>query len=102
IVNDAANRTLAVEADLSREDFDVIINASPIGIKGTATFPFALERLAPSMLVADIAALAGATPLLRAARDAGCEISDGNDMLSAQIALIAGFATGLPARTPLT
>lgn len=101
IVNAAAQRDLAVEADLSQSDFDVILNASPIGIKGTATFPFAPERLVSSMLVADIAALSGDTPLLRAARAAGCAISDGNDMLSAQIALIAGFAAGRPAGTPL-
>lgn len=101
IVNAAAQRDLAVEADLSQSDFDVILNASPIGIKGTATFPFAPERLVSSMLVADIAALAGDTPLLRAARAAGCATSDGNDMLSAQIALIAGFAAGRPAGTPL-
>lgn len=101
IVNAAAQRDLAVEADLSQSDFDVILNASPIGIKGTATFPFAPERLVSSMLVADIAALAGDTPLLCAARAIGCAISDGNDMLSAQIALIAGFAAGRPAGTPL-
>lgn len=101
IVNAAAQRDLAAEADLSQSDFDVILNASPIGIKGTATFPFAPERLVSSMLVADIAALAGDTPLLRAARAAGCATSDGNDMLSAQIALIAGFAAGRPAGMPL-
>lgn len=101
IVNEAAGAELAVAADLARNDYDVIINASPIGIKGTAVFPFCADRLKPSMLVADIAALAGETPLLRAAREIGCPTSDGNDMLEAQIALIAGFAAGRPAGTPL-
>lgn len=101
IVNAAAQCELAVKANLADSDFDIIVNASPIGIKGTAKFPFATERLTPSMLVADIAALAGDTPLLRAARAVGCATSDGNDMLSAQIALIAGFAAGRPAGTPL-
>ena len=34
-------------------------------------------------------------------RALGCATSDGKDMLKAQIALIAGFAAGLPAGTPL-
>lgn len=77
--------------------YDVIVNASPIGIKGDARFPVSAEALTGDMLVADIAALQGDTALLRDAKAAGAATSDGNDMLEAQIALIAGFAAGLPA-----
>lgn len=101
IANDAAQAAIAAAGDLARDDYDVIVNASPIGIKGTAVFPFASERLSEAMLVADIAALAGETPLLAAARQRGCAVCDGNDMLQAQIALIAGFAAGLPAGTAI-
>ncbi|TIU42724.1 ThiF family adenylyltransferase [Mesorhizobium sp.] len=82
-------------------DYDVVINASPIGIKGGSRFPMPEDSIRSSMLVADIASLAGETELLRAARAAGATISDGNDMLSAQLRLIAGFAAGLPAGIPL-
>ena len=75
----------------------MIVNASPIGIKGDARFPVPGEALTGYMLVADIAALQGDTALLRDAKAAGAATSDGNDMLEAQIALIAGFAAGLPA-----
>ena len=76
---------------------DVLINASPVGLKGGAAFPVDLRGLRRNMLVADIASLARRTELLEAAAGAGCATSDGTDMLQAQIGLIAGFAAGLPA-----
>lgn len=101
MTNAAAGRDLARAGDPSRPDHDVIVNASPIGIKGDAAFPVPEEALDPAMLVADIASLSAETELLRAARRRGCATSDGNDMLAAQIALIADFAAGLPVGTPL-
>lgn len=79
----------------------VLINASPVGLKEGAAFPVDLAGLAPGILVADIASLARQTELLGAARAAGCATSDGNDMLAAQIRLIAGYAAGLDAGQPL-
>lgn len=76
---------------------DVLINASPVGLKGGTAFPVDLCGLHPGMLVADIASLARRTELLATAAAAGCATSDGADMLGAQIGLIAGFAAGLPA-----
>jgi shikimate dehydrogenase len=102
MVNGLLKREAATALDpLAEARFDVVINASPIGIKGNAGFPISPEALHSDMLVADIAALSGETQLLRDARAAGAATSDGNDMLQAQIALIAGFASGLPAGTPL-
>ncbi|MDK1389799.1 ThiF family adenylyltransferase [Sinorhizobium sp. 8-89] len=100
--NAVRGRECARAADVSGGwDYDVVINASPIGIKGSAQFPMPEASLHADLLVADIASLTAQTPLLRAARAAGATTSDGNDMLSAQIKLIAGFAVGLPAGTPL-
>ena len=82
-------------------DHDMLVNASPVGVHGPEPFPVNLADLSPEVLVADIAALARETELLREARAAGCPTADGNDMLKAQIALIAGFAAGLPAGEPL-
>ena len=80
-----------------RGDFDMLINASPIGLKPGEAFPLSLTGLAPGMHVADIASFGEGTPLLAAARNAGCSVSDGNDMLHAQLGLVAGFIAGLPA-----
>ncbi|WP_370302417.1 shikimate dehydrogenase [Pseudooceanicola sp.] len=98
MVNEVAGAGTAFAAVAhSGSAYDVIINASPIGIKGDARFPVPGTALTADMLVADIAALQGDTALLRDAKAAGAATSDGNDMLQAQIALIAGFAAGLPA-----
>jgi len=94
MVNAAAGRNLAGPGDPSAFDHDVLINASPLGLKGDAAFPVDFAVIRPGCLVADIAALSAETPLLRHARSIGAATSDGNDMLSAQIALIAGFAAG--------
>jgi len=75
----------------------VLINASPVGLKAGGPFPVDLAGLHAGMLVADIASLARRTELLDTATAAGCATSDGTDMLVAQIGLIAGFAAGLPA-----
>lgn len=102
MVNAVTGRECARAADASSGwEYDVVINASPIGIKGTAVFPMPDAAIRPDMLVADIASLTGETALLRAARAAGATTSDGKDMLSAQIRLMAGFAAGLPAGTVL-
>lgn len=102
MVNRVRGCECAVAADASSGwDYDIVINASPIGIKGNAAFPMPDAAIRPDMLVADIASLTGETALLRAARAAGAPVSDGNDMLRAQIRLMAGFAAGLPAGTAL-
>ncbi|TIR50652.1 MAG: shikimate dehydrogenase [Mesorhizobium sp.] len=102
MVNAVIGRDVAFAAGPSDGwDYDVIINASPIGIKGNARFPVPENEIRSQMLVADIASLKDETALLRAARNAGAATSDGNDMLRAQIRLIAGFAAGLSAGTSL-
>ncbi|MAS13503.1 MAG: shikimate dehydrogenase [Nitratireductor sp.] len=80
---------------------DVLINATPIGLKSADAFPVDLRDLNSEMLVADIAALARDTELLKLARERGAATSDGRDMLEAQIALIGGFAAGQDAGAPL-
>ncbi|MCZ7854642.1 ThiF family adenylyltransferase [Agrobacterium salinitolerans] len=102
MINAVTGRECARAVDASSGwEYDVVINASPIGIKGTAVFPMPDAAIRPDMLVADIASLTGETALLRAARAAGATTSDGKDMLGAQIRLMAGFAAGLPAGTVL-
>lgn len=102
LVNTAAGCQLAGPAEKTPEIYDVIINATPVGLKSNARLPVNVEALDPSVLVADIAGLDRQTELLNAAKAKGCMTSDGNDMLRAQIKLIAGFATGAPAGTEIS
>ena len=101
MVNRVAGREIAGIGSADAAGFDALINATPIGLKSAEPFPVDLGALHGGMLVADIAALARETELLRLARERGCATSDGRDMLQAQISLIAGFAAGLEAGTPL-
>jgi shikimate dehydrogenase len=102
MVNTFRGEECAAAADGSGGwDYDIVINASPIGVKGDSKFPMPASAIRPDMLIADIASLSEETTLLRAAKAAGAAVSDGNDMLLAQIRLMAGFAAGLPAGTAL-
>lgn len=101
MVNRHAGRDLASAGQPALEGHTVLINATPIGLRSAEPFPVDLTALSPSVLVADIASLAQETALLRLARERGCLTSDGSDMLKAQITLIAGFAAGRPAGTPI-
>jgi shikimate dehydrogenase len=102
MVNNFHGEECAAAADGSAEwDYDIVINASPIGVKGDSVFPMPVSAIRPDMLIADIASLSEETALLRAAKAAGATVSDGNDMLLAQIRLMAGFAAGLPAGSAL-
>lgn len=101
MVNRVTGRMIAQAGGTDATGFDVLVNATPIGLKSAEPFPVDLSALHAGMLVADIAALARETELLRLARERGCATSEGRDMLQAQIALIAGFAAGLDAGTLL-
>lgn len=101
MANRVAGRAIAEAGVAALDGHDMLINATPIGLKSAESFPVDLTRLGPEVLVADIAALSRETDLLRRAQERGCPTSDGHDMLQAQIALIAGFAAGQPAGTPL-
>lgn len=74
--------------------YDTLINATPAGLKAGDAFPIDLESLHSAVMVADIASLSRQTELLKIAKYLGCRTSDGNDMLTAQISMIAGWAAG--------
>lgn len=97
IVDRAAGSCVAQVSAGEPGEFDLLINASPVGLKPGEVFPLSLAGLAPGKHVADIASFGAGTPLLATARDAGCSVSDGSDMLYAQLGLVAGFIAGLPA-----
>ncbi len=102
MANRAAGAPIAGPADSRPGDATVWINATPMGLRPGDTFPVDTALLSQGTLVADIASLSRETELLKRARALGCATSDGNDMLNAQIALIAGFAAGLEPGEPLS
>jgi shikimate dehydrogenase len=63
--------------------FDLICNATPMGMADGDPPPFDVTRLAPSMFVGDVVAGHGETPLIKAARAVGCRTADGDAMVVA-------------------
>src|SRR3569833_714233 len=57
--------------------FDVIVNATPSGMRADDLPPVMFDRLAPGMFVADVITAPEMTPLLIAARARGCGVSPG-------------------------
>lgn len=101
LINEVSGGSIARKASPDAGQASVWINATPVGLKPGDEFPVDLGALTPDTLVADIASLSRETELLARARALGCVTSDGNDMLNAQISLIAGFAAGHQAGHPL-
>ncbi|MDR5817927.1 ThiF family adenylyltransferase [Caballeronia sp. LZ033] len=61
--------------------FDVIVNATPLGMKEGDPMPFDIDRIAPATFVGEVVMKSEYTPLLRAAMDKGCKVQVGIDML---------------------
>ncbi|BAN25456.1 shikimate dehydrogenase family protein [Caballeronia insecticola] len=61
--------------------FDVIVNATPLGMKDTDPLPFDIDRIAPETFVGEVVMKSEFTPLLRAAKEKGCAVQVGTDML---------------------
>ncbi|GAB5094951.1 ThiF family adenylyltransferase [Caballeronia sp. LP006] len=61
--------------------FDVIVNATPLGMKESDPLPFDIDRIAPTTFVGEVVMKSEYTPLLRAAKDKGCSVQVGTDML---------------------
>lgn len=79
--------------------FDLIVNATPLGMKEGDPLPFDIARIAPSTFVGEVVMKSEYTPLLRAARDKGCAVQVGTDMLFEMIPAYLeffGYGTATP------
>jgi shikimate dehydrogenase len=65
--------------------YDVVVNATPMGMNEGDPLPIDMSRLDPSTFVGEVVMKAAITPFLQAARDRGCETQVGTDMLFEQI-----------------
>jgi shikimate dehydrogenase len=79
--------------------FDVVVNATPLGMKDGDPLPFDMSRIAPSTFVGEVVMKTEITPFLEAARARGCAYQIGTDMLFEQIPAYLeffGFRTSTP------
>ncbi|WP_295534690.1 ThiF family adenylyltransferase [uncultured Pseudacidovorax sp.] len=61
--------------------YDVVVNATPLGMKEGDPLPFDVERIAPTTFVGEVVMKTEYTPLLKAAMARGCQVQVGTDML---------------------
>ena len=79
--------------------FDLVVNATPLGMRAGDSLPFDVSRLSASTFVGEVVMASEITPLLRAARERGCTIQPGTDMLFEMIPAYLEFF-GFPSATP--
>ena len=85
-----------VEAGPARlAGFDLVVNATPLGMEAGDPPPVDIDEIVPAMLVAEIVMKREITPLVDAARARGCRTVLGREMLREQMPLYLEFF-GLP------
>lgn len=80
------------------EGFDIVVNATPLGMKPGDPLPMDVSRIAPETFVGEVVMTQEITPFLAAARERGCRFQVGTDMLFEQIPAYLEFF-GLPTTT---
>ncbi len=79
--------------------WDMVVNATPLGMNPDEPLPVDVDRIAPGTFVGEVVMKAEETPFLTAARARGCETQVGIDMLFEQIPAYLEFF-GFPPATP--
>ena len=91
---------LEIATDSNDPDgFDLIVNATPLGMKDDDPLPFDVSRIAARTFVGEVVMKQTITPLLAAAQAKGCRIQIGTDMLYEMIPAYLEFF-GFGAATP--
>jgi shikimate dehydrogenase len=75
--------------------FDLVVNATPIGMAPNDPLPLEAERLQSAACVADLITRPIVTPLLEAARHRGCNTVSGADMFAVQAVYMADILLGV-------
>ena len=83
----------------SLEGFDLVVNATPVGMNDDPHVPFPTESMSPPTLVADVVTNPKVTPWLAAALKKGCEVQYGAEMVYGQFGLM-GRHLGLAISDP--
>ncbi len=85
----------AVAADSTDPSgFDLVVNATPAGMKPDDPLPVDAAKLSAGQFVADVITIPAMTPLLEAARAKGCRTQTGVEMFNAQVDFICDFLLG--------
>ena len=80
----------------STAGYTVVVNATPMGMRAGDPLPLDTSTLDATMFVGDVITQPEATPLLAAARAAGCPTQTGVDMFRAVLVLMVAFLLAVP------
>jgi shikimate dehydrogenase len=72
-------------------EFDLLVNATPTGMKPDDPLPWPVDGLGAEAIVGDVTTKPEVTPFLAAARDRGCAIVSGRDMVEGQLGALFRF-----------
>jgi shikimate dehydrogenase len=73
---------------VSLAGLDLAVNATTVGMNADPNTPFPLDTLQPGAFVADVVTEPGITPWLAGARERGCRIQTGYEMMLGQFTLM--------------
>ncbi len=79
--------------------FDIVVNATPLGMNAGDPLPLDVARLDPAAFVGEVVMKQEMTAFLDAARARGCRYQVGTDMLFEQIPAYLEYF-GFPTTTP--
>jgi shikimate dehydrogenase len=95
----AYSNVRAAVASADPAGYDLVVNATPLGMNDDDPLPFDVARLAAETFVGEVVMKREMTPLLCAARARGCRFQVGSDMLFEMIPAYLeffGFGTATP------
>ncbi|MDO1582688.1 shikimate dehydrogenase family protein [Rhizobium oryzicola] len=105
MMNDLAQRLRHHYPDLTvvtgvtdPDGYDIVVNATPLGMRDDDPLPFDVNRVSPSAFVGEVVLSQEITPFLAAVRARECEFQIGIDMLFEQIPAYLEFF-GFPTTT---
>ena len=81
------------------DGYDLVVNATPMGMNEGDELPVDVTRLVPTTFVGEVVMRTEMTAFLKAAQALGCPVQVGSDMLFEQIPAYLEFF-GLPSTTP--
>ncbi len=79
-------------------DHDLVVNATPMGMKEGDALPMDVSRISPDAFVGEVVMKTEMTAFLQAAKNRGCRVQVGSDMLFEQIPAYLEYF-GLPTTT---
>ncbi|MGB9368604.1 MAG: shikimate dehydrogenase [Xanthobacteraceae bacterium] len=88
------SHTVTAADKVDPSGFDLVVNATPAGMKPGDPLPVDASELSAGQFVADVITIPAMTPLLDAAKAKGCRTQTGVEMFNAQVDFISEFLLG--------